>query len=263
MENRFSDFARMSETLGNQLGDVYGEVMDAEWQLRYRESWVLEQVNPRDLEPRVFNENRRRNREKAIEFLATYPALLLSLIRRDHMEELDRQADRVRRDLVVLQQHGSGWISPPVAGVAAALVNTIPHLLRGATTYKLVRRLMHVNDEVFAALCRELEADLWDCRLWVERCFSRRFRWEVSDAWPDQPSGRERVAKAGMKLLQKRDSVLALLDQSIAVLPELCAAHTELMLRVRSSRGIWPAMRQLAAALDQLGQCLEACREKR
>jgi len=263
LENRFTDFARMSETLGNQLDDVYIEVMDAEWELRYRESRVLDQVNPRDLEPRVFSENRRRNREKATEYLAAYPALLLSLIKRDSMVELDRQAERVRKDLTVLQQHACQWISPPVAAVAAGLVSSIPHAVRGVTTFKLVRRILCVNEGVFAELCREMAADLWDCRIWVERCFARRFRWQVSDAWPDKPSGRERVAKAGMKLLQKRDSVLALLDQSMVVLPELAAAHTELTQRVRAGRGLWPAMRRLAAALDQMGRCLEACRENR
>ncbi|GEM_PF-2279898 len=259
MEERFSGFSRMSERLENQLQEVYQEVLDAEWELRYRESRSLAQVNADDLEPRVFSEARRRNREVAGAYLATYAELLQSLVKQDSLEALDRQAEQVRKDLSGLQLGDRPWISPAGAAIAAGLVSTIPHAVRGIGTFRLVRRLMRVNQPVFATLCRQLAADLWDCRMWVERCYARRFRWEVSDNWPEKPASRERVARAGMNLLRQRDNVLALLDQAAQALPELAATHDELMRNLRSARGLWPATRRLAAALERMQQCLQAC----
>ena len=261
LEDRFTRFAQMSQTMGRQLNEVYAEVMDAEWKLRYTESPLLERISAGDLEPRVFNESRRRNRQGAGEFLAAYPQLLLNLVKGGSMAELDRQADRVRKDLTSLQAASSGWVSPEAAGVAAGLVAAVPHAFRGITTYKLIRRVMRANAVVVTDLCRRLEMDLADCRIWVERCCARRFRLTIMAAWPEQPSRRERIAKTGMQMLRERDKVLALLDQSMAALPELSAAHAELLHGIRGGRGLWPSMCRFAQALDQMRRCLEACRQ--
>jgi len=260
MESRFSLFARMSETMGEGLEDVYVRVMNGEWELRYRESGNRERIHPRDLEPRVFNEKRRRNREHAGRYLAAYPALLLTLVKMDATGDLDKQADRVSRDLVTLQQGHPDWITPSLTAVAAGLVATIPHAVRGWSTARLLKNIMTANEPVITELCRQLAADMADCRIWVERCYGRRFRLEVSGSWPQDPARRIKTAKTGMRLLRERDQLLALLDRTMAALPELSAAHADLLRRIRAGRGAWPALCRLAEAMERMGGCLEACR---
>jgi len=256
---RFQEFARLSGTMGDCLTAVYDEVSLEEWELRRREARLLDRIKPDDLEPKVFTQENRKNRSRICEYIIQYPGLLLSIVSEDSSAVLKKQADVVRDRIVSIQRNHPDWFSPGVSGVAAAVLGTIPEVLNSIKKRMLILRLMQVNHPLLSLLCGELAREMSDCRVWMDRCVSRRFRLEVSDLWPDQESRRDGFAKTGMKMLQHRHHVHELVDEVESGLFDLVAVHGELMKNFKAGKNIWPGFCRFSLALERMKRCMDDC----
>jgi hypothetical protein len=228
LETGFSKFNEATDVIGKNVVYSFERLQEEEMALRVAEAVGRESIKPSDLEPRVLTFAHLETRKELIRYLVNYSELLVSVFEADEKKDIMENAGAVGENLQTISQNHEDFLTGHEIGIMAAIAGAIPEALTAGTRRKTVLKFMNRNQPLLEKVAEALKAEMEATRIMVNNFFDRQFRMTIAEKWPKKESGREKLAKNGVKILINRNQVnLIILDviRAIGLIPKV---HEEL-----------------------------------
>jgi hypothetical protein len=232
----FSEFSESTGLIGKNAIYVFEQVRQEEIALRIAESIKNKTLKPGDLLPRVLTAAHLEARKEFVDYIVSYAALLESLIAKDFNRNILANAEMVRNNLQDISRNHDEFLSKNEMGIMTAVAAIIPAALTSARNRNVLLKIMKQHGPMIEETARILKEELTAVKLLINNFYSRLFRLKAAEPWPLEEAKRERYAKTGAEILERKTKINIILTDLIAALTILPPTHAQLLNFVRTNK---------------------------
>jgi len=231
------DFYHSSDLLTRSLAGVYSEIMEGDMELRAEKTADQVSISEKDLEPVMVSYRNLRDREELAESLVVYARFIRTFLSDDPPaalrgsgEDLIASLGRIRKTHPDLRPGRAGGL---LASIAAMAPEGYSQLKKRKTALKMMEEMQEVIQVVSGKLKEEIE----NLREAAPLLFTRLFREQVEKNWPEKRDKRVKAARAGVKIIQRRELYLKITGDLIRILEIMPREHEKLIRGLRNGDG--------------------------
>ena len=233
----FSDFSGAADLIGKNTVYVFEQLQQEEILLRIAESTKKERLKPADLEPKVITTAHLELRKVLIEYIVNYTKLLESVSIKEYEKDIAANAKKVHDNLQNISSNHYEFLTSKETGIMTTIAAALPEALTAVRNRQFMLRFMSRHDPLIkkltAVLCDELEST----RQMLNNFYARQFLLTAAEPWPEAQSKREKFAKLGAKILDRKRKINVILDDLIKALAIIHPSHQKLLAFVKTNKG--------------------------
>ena len=243
----FREFSDSTDLIGKNTIYVFEQLQEEEILLRIAESIRKERLKPSDLEPKVITTEHLELRKLLIEYVVDYAELLESVIIKEYNKDITNNAKKVHDNLENISINHYEFLSKNEIGIMSSLAVALPEALTAARNRRFILKLMKQNDSLLEKTTAVLKEELESTKEMINNFYSRQFLLTAAEPWPDTESKREKYAKIGAKILDRRREINVILADLIKAVDTIHPTHQRLMKFVKTNKG---PLRTLASLVN-------------
>ncbi len=233
----FSDFSGAADLIGKNTLYIFEQLQEEEILLRIAESTKKERLKPSDLEPKVITTAHLELRKVLIEYIVNYTKLLESVIIKEYEKDIAGNAKKVNDNLKNISVNHYEFLSPKETGIMTALAAALPEALTAVRNRQFVLKFMKQHDPLIKKLTAVLQDELESTRQMLNNFYSRQFLVTAVEPWPGAQAKREKFAKLGAKILDRKRKINVILDDLIKAVAIIHPTHQKLLAFVKTNKG--------------------------
>lgn len=238
----FTDFTDSTELIGKNTLYVFGQLRKEESNLRIVEARAKKSLNQHDLIPKVLTQKQLDLRTQLVNYIIDYVNLLQSLIIKDYNKDISANAKRVKSNLENISGNHDDFLTKNEIAIITTLTSALTETLTASANHAFILKIMKQQQPLLENVIARLKKELELTQIMVNNFFDRQFILVVKLPWPEKETKsvhkeRERLAKLGVKILQRKaklDSIMTDLIQAIEIIP---ATHKRLRRMVKTRKG--------------------------
>lgn len=250
----FTEFSEAADLIGKNTVYVFEQLQKEEIALRIAESIKKDSLKPGDLLPRVLTAAHLETRKEFIDYIVSYTRLLESLITKDHNRNILTNAEIVRENLRHISRNHDDFLSKNEIGIMTAAASIIPAALTSARHRKVILKVMKQHGPLIEAAAFVLKDELAAVKLMIDNFYSRLFRLKAAAPWPEEEVKRERYARIGADILERKTKIGIILSDLIAATAILPVTHERLLKLVRTNKGPLPTLASFVDYAVRVGE---------
>jgi hypothetical protein len=229
MKKSFTDFSKSTKTIGKNTTHCFEQLFDEEIKTRIAESVKQESMTQSLLEPKVLTWSQLQLRKELMDYIANYVKLLESVVIIDYQKDISKNYKQVTTNLEYISSHHEELLGKKeiafISSLAAGLVEALTASARRAFLIKVMTQHQPILEMTVQKLIKELQTT----QLMINNFFDRQFLLQVSMPWPSKISSREKYAKIGVKILDRKREINSILREVIKALDFIPMTHREMI----------------------------------
>jgi len=233
----FSDFSGAADLIGKNTLYVFEQLQQEEILLRIAESTKKERLKPSDLEPKVITTTHLELRKVLIEYVVNYTKLLESVIIKEYEKNITTNAKKVNDNLQNISINHYEFLSEKETGIMTTIAAALPEALTAVRNRQFVLKFMNRHDPLIQKLTAVLRGELESTRQMLNNFYARQFLVTAAEPWPTTQSKREKFAKLGAKILDRKRKINVILDDLINAVGIIHPTHQKLLAFVKTNKG--------------------------
>ncbi len=228
MKESFIDFSNSTSTIGKNTAYCFEQLFSEEINTRIVESIKKEAMTQEELEPGVLTWSQLELRKELMKYITNYVKLLESVVIIDYQKDIYNNAEQIRENLEYIGTNHD-FIAKKEIAVLSSFTTGLVEALTSSARRAVLIKLMNQHQPVLEMTVQKLISELQTTRVMMNNFFDRQFLLQVSLPWPDKEANREKYAKLGVNILERKREINSLLQEVIKALDFIPRAHAEMI----------------------------------
>lgn len=228
MKESFTDFSNSTSTIGKNTAYCFEQLFSEEINTRIVESIKKEAMTQEELEPGVLTWSQLELRKELMKYITNYVKLLESVVIIDYQKDIYNNAEQTRENLEYIGTNHD-FIDKKEIAVLSSFTTGLVDALTSSARRAVLIKLMNQHQPVLEMTVQKLISELQTTQLMMNNFFDRQFLLQVSLPWPDKEANREKYAKIGVNILERKREINSLLQEVIKALDFIPRAHAEMI----------------------------------
>ena len=228
MKQSFTDFSKSTKTIGKNTTYCFEELFDEEINTRIAESTKKDAMTQEELEPKVLTWSQLELRKVLIEYITNYVKLLESVVIVDYQKDISKNAKQIQGNLNYISTHHD-FIDKKEISVLSSFSTSLVEALTSSARRSFLIKIMNQHQPILEMTVQKLISELQTTRLMINNFFDRQFLFQVSMPWPAKETSREKYAKIGVKILERKRKINSMLQEVIKALDFIPMTHEEMI----------------------------------
>ena len=256
----FENFNTSTASLSKNTQYCFDQLFLEEIDTRIAESLRKETFKPEDIEPQVLSWSQLQLRKELISSINTYAKLLTSLVIKDYQKEIYSNAASVKTSLEIINSYQETAMERPAfegldtksISIFTTLVTGITEAITETGRRTFLNKIMSHYQPIIESLSQKLITEMETSASMIDNFYERQFLITVTIPWPDKEAGRDKFAKLGAAVLDRKRKIDTMIKEVINTLELLPVSHRQLWDLVRYKKEPLSALVQLTAAAGRL-----------
>ena len=228
MKESFTDFSNSTKSIGKNTTYCFEQLFDEEINTRIAESINKDAMTQEGLEPKVLDWSQLELRKKLIEYITNYVKLLESVVIIDYQKDISKNAKQVQDSLNYISTNHDFIDKKEIAVLSSFSTGLVESLTSSARRSFLIK-VMNQHQPILEITVQKLILELQTTQLMINNFFDRQFLFQVSLVWPEKETSREKYAKIGVKILERKREINSMLEEVIKALDFIPLTHNEMI----------------------------------
>jgi hypothetical protein len=162
------------------------------------------------------------------EYISNYVKLLESIVIIDYQKDITKNVKQIRDNLEYISTNHDFIDKKEIAFLTSFSTSLVEALTSSARRSFLIK-IMNRHQPILEKTVKKLISELQTSRLMINNFFDRQFLFQVSLPWPDKETSREKYAKIGVKILDRKREINGMLQEVINALDFIPLTHKEMI----------------------------------
>lgn len=228
MKQSFTDFSKSTKTIGKNTTYCFEQLFEEEIKTRIAESSKKDAMTQEQLEPRVLTWSQLELRKELMEYITNYVKLLESVVKIDYQKDITKNAKKIRDNLEYISTHHD-FIDKKEIAVLSSFSTSLVEALTSSARRAFLIGVMNRHQPLLELTVQKLISELQTTQMMINNFFDRQFLFQVSLPWPAKETSREKYAKIGVKILDRKREINSLLLEVIKALDFIPLTHEEMI----------------------------------
>ena len=228
MKQPFKDFSSSTKTIGKNTTYCFEQLFAEEINTRIAESSKKDAMTQKELEPKVLNWSQLEIRVKLMEYITNYVKLLESVVIIDYQKDITKNAKQIQDNLKYISTHHD-FIDKKEIAVLSSFSTSLVEALTSSARRSFLIKIMNKHQPILEMTVKKIISELQTTRLMINNFFDRQFLFQVTMPWPAKETSREKYAKIGVKILDRKREINSMLQQVIKALDLIPLTHKEMI----------------------------------
>jgi hypothetical protein len=228
MKESFIDFSNSTSTIGKNTTYCFEQLFSEEINTRIAESIKKETMTREELEPGVMTRAQLGLRKELVKYITNYVKLLESLVIIDYQKDIYKNAGQTRENLEYIGTNHE-FIEKKEIAVLSSFTTGLVDALTSSARRAVLIKLMSQHQPVLEMTVQKLITELQTSQVMMNNFFDRQFLLRVSLPWPSQEANREKYAKLGVDILERKREINSLVQEVIKALDFIPRTHAEMI----------------------------------
>lgn len=257
LKQPFKDFSDSTKKIGKNTGYCFEQLFEEEINTRIAESFKKDTINPSLLEPKVLTWNQLELRKEFINYLVNYTDLLESIIIKDYTKDISKNAQQVKKNIESMPIIHNSLLKKRVSTLSFSIYSALAETLTASARRAFILKIMYQHQPILEMVIEKLKQELETTQQLINNFFERQFIYMVILRWPTKESSREKYAKIGAKILERKREINSMLKEVIQAVELIPRTHQQLIKSVKDNQGPGQTLYQLINASARLAEMLE------
>ena len=228
MKQPFKDFSSSTKTIGKNTTYCFEQLFAEEINTRIAESSKKDAMTQEELEPKVLTWSQLEIRVKLMEYISNYVKLLESVVIIDYQKDITKNAKQIQDNLKYISTHHD-FIDKKEIAVLSSFSTSLVEALTSSARRSFLIKIMNKHQPILEMTVKKIISELQTTRLMINNFFDRQFLFQVTMPWPAKEISREKYAKIGVKILDRKREINSMLQQVIKALDLIPLTHKEMI----------------------------------
>ena len=228
MKESFTDFSSSTNTIGKNTTYCFEQLFLEEINTRIAEAINKETMTQAELEPGVMTWEQLQLRKELMKYICNYVKLLESVVIIDYEKDISKNAEQTRENLEYIGTHHEFIDKKEIAVLTSFSTGLVEGLTSSARRAFLIR-IMNRHQPILEMAVQKLIKELQTSQIMVNNFFDTQFLLQVSLPWPDKETNREKYAKIGVNILERKREINSLLQEVVKALDYIPRTHEALV----------------------------------
>ena len=228
MKQSFTDFSNSTKTIGKNTTYCFEQLFDEEINTRIAESSKKDAMTREQLEPKVLTWSQLDLRVRLMEYITSYVKLLESVVIIDYQKDISKNAKQIQDNLKYISTHHD-FIDKKEIAVLSSFSTSLVEALTSSARRAFLINIMNRHQPILELTVHKLISELQTTQLMINNFFHRQFLFQVSMPWPSKETSREKYAKIGVKILERKREINCMLQEVIKALDFIPLTHEEMI----------------------------------
>ncbi len=224
MKESFTDFSNSTSTIGKNTAYCFEQLFLEEINTRIVESIKKEAMTQEELEPGVLTWSQLELRKELMKYITNYVKLLESVVIIDYQKDIYNNAEQTRENLEYIGTNHD-FIDKKEIAVLSSFTTGLVDALTSSARRAVLIKLMNQHQPVLEMTVQKLISELQTTQLMMNNFLDRQFLLQVSLPWSDKEANREKYAKLGVNILERKREINSLLQEVIKALDFIPRTH--------------------------------------
>jgi hypothetical protein len=227
MKQSFTDFSKSTKSIGKNTTYCFEELFKEEINTRIAESSKKESMTQEQLEPKVLTWSQLELRKQLIEYITNYVKLLESVVIVDYQKDITKNSKKIQDNLKYISTHHD-FIDKKEIAVLTSFSTGLVEALTSSARRSFLIKVMNQHQPIMELTVQKLISELQTTQMMINNFFDRQFLFQVSMPWPAKETSREKYAKIGVKILDRKRKINSMLQTVIKALDFIPLTHEEM-----------------------------------
>jgi hypothetical protein len=228
MKQSFTDFSNSTKTIGKNTTYCFEQLFDEEINTRIAESTKKDAMTREQLEPKVLTWSQLDLRIELIEYITNYVKLLESVVIVDYQKDISKNSKKIQDNLKYISTHHE-FIDKKEIAVLSSFSTSLVEALTSSARRAFLINIMNRHQPILELTVHKLISELQTTQLMINNFFHRQFLFQVTMPWPVKETSREKYAKIGVKILDRKREINSMLQEVIKALDFIPLTHQEMI----------------------------------
>jgi hypothetical protein len=228
MKESFIDFSNSTKTIGKNTTYCFEQLFDEEINTRIAESINKDAMTQSELEPKVLDWSQLELRKKLMDYITNYVKLLESVVIIDYQKDISKNAKQVQDNLNYISTNHDFIDKKEIAVLSSFSTGLVESLTSSARRSFLIK-VMNQHQPILELAVQKLISELQTTQLMINNFFDRQFLFQVALVWPEKETSREKYAKIGVKILERKREINSMLEEVIKALDFIPFTHKDMI----------------------------------
>ena len=228
MKQYFTDFSNSTKTIGKNTTYCFEQLFTEEINTRIAESSKKDAMTREELEPKVLTWSQLELRVRLMEYITSYVKLLESVVIIDYQKDISKNAKQIQDNLTYISTHHD-FIDKKEIAVLSSFSTSLVEALTSSARRAFLIKIMNRHQTILEMTVQKLISELQTTQLMINNFFDRQFLFQVTMPWPDKETSREKFAKIGVKILDRKREINNMLQEVIKALDFIPLTHQEMI----------------------------------
>ena len=228
-QESFSDYTDSTKVIGKNTGYCFEQLFDEEINTRIAESVQKESFQQADLEPKVLTWSQLEHRKELLDYILNYVSLLETIASKDYEKDLSKNSESVKTSLENINTYNQDLMDQKTLSLLTTVINGMNEILTQGNRRAFLLKIMRLHQPLLESSTLKLKEELETAKVMINDFFNRQYLLTVTLPWPEKETQREKYAKLGVKILDRKRKINSLLDTSIEAVQMIAQTHGELL----------------------------------
>jgi hypothetical protein len=228
-QESFSDYTDSTKVINKNTAYCLEQLFAEEINTRIAESVQKESFLQADLEPKVMTWAQLEHRKELLDYILDYANLLETIAGKDYEKDLAKNSKSVKTSLDNINSYNDDLMDTKTLGLLATVTNGMNEILTQSNRRLFLLKIMRLHHPLLESATLRLKQELETAKVVINDFFNRQYLLTVTLAWPEKVTQREKYAKLGVKILDRKRKINSLLDAASEAVQQIAQTHGELL----------------------------------
>jgi hypothetical protein len=228
-QESFSDYTDSTKVINKNTAYCLEQLFAEEINTRIAESVQKESFLQSDLEPKVLTWVQLEHRKELLDYIFDYVSLLETIAGKDYEKDLAKNSESVKTSLENIKSYNDDLMDQKTLGILATVINGMNESLTQSNRRFFLLKIMRLHQPLLESATLKLKEELETAKVMINDFFNRQYLLTVTLPWPEKETQREKYAKLGVKILDRKRKINSLLDAASKAVQQIAQTHGELL----------------------------------